>query len=176
MASKEPEKMALEISDLLQDKNWTTREKNLRSREEVSQIERDLGFKNGYYINYFSQYGENNTDFIHVYHYVSVYPIVNSAINMSYSFDTAKENYKVGGSYESTNKKILSVSSLSDPFIGDFSIAYNVTVSDVTGFKESIYSICFTKWDVAEVITIEGSRNNYEILKNLAKLAENKIA
>jgi hypothetical protein len=176
IASKEPDKMALETSDLSKDKNWTTMENNIRSVEEVSQSERMLGFRKGYYVHYFSQYKEsNNIEFIHVYHYVSIYPLANSAINMTYSFDTAKENYKVGSYYENSNKKISSISELDNPLIGDFSIAYNVIASDITGFKENIYTIAFTKWDVAEVITVEGSKLNYEFLRELAKKAEEKI-
>ena len=177
IALKEPSEMVLQISDLPNDKNWTIIEKNLRSREEVSQIERELGFKKGYYVHYFSQYKKNNNiNFIHVYHFVSIYPLVNSAINMTYSFETAKENYKIGSFYENTNKKILSVSELSNPFIGDSSIAYNITVTDFTGFEENIYTICFTKWDVAEVITIEGNDIDYEFLKKLAEKAEERIS
>lgn len=176
IALKEPSQMALEISDLSKDKNWTTVEKNIKAREEVSQIEKDLGFKKGYYVHHFSQYKENeNIVSIGIYHFVSIYPVVNSAINMSYSFDAAKENYKVGNLYESTNKRILSISEFSDPSIGDFSIAYNITVSDITGFKENIYTIAFTKWDVAEVITTDGSKSDFVFLKELAKIAELKI-
>jgi len=177
-ASKEPIQMALEIADLPNDRNWTAMENNIRSVDEVSQIEKDLGFKKGYYIHYFSQYKENGSiEFAHIYHFISIYPIVDSAINMSYSFDSAGENYKVGKFYENSNNKILSLSELADPLIGDFSIGYNTTVaSDVTGFKENIYTIAFTKWDVAEVIKIEGTKINYDFLKDLAKKAEVKVA
>jgi len=178
IASKEPVQMALGISDLTNDKNWTVMENNIRSVNEASQIERDLGFKKGYYIHYFSQYKENESiGFIHVYHFISIYPLVDSAINMSYSFDTAKENYKVGKFYENSSNRILSLSELADPLIGDFSVGYNTTVvSDVTGFKENIYTIAFTKWDVAEVVKIEGIKIDYEFLKDLARKAEVKIA
>lgn len=177
IASKEPVQMALEIADLPNDKNWTVMENNIRSVDEASQIERDLGFKKGYYMHYFSQYKENESiGFVHVYHFISIYPLVDSAINMSYSFDTAKENYKVGKFYENSSNRILSLSELADPLIGDFSIGYNTTVvSDVTGFKENIYTIAFTKWDVAEVVKIEGSSVTYDFLKELAKKAEAKI-
>jgi len=177
IALKEPDKMALENSDLPKDKNWTTTEKNIISSEEVSQIEKELGFIKGYYVHHSSQFLENNnTEFIDVYNYVSVYPVVNSAINMSFSFDAAKQNYKIGTLYEKTNKRILSIYELPSPNVGDYSIAYNITViSDVTGFKENIYTICFTKLDVAEVVTIDASKINYEILRNLAKILENRI-
>jgi hypothetical protein len=165
--------MALEISDLPKSSNWTARDRNILSREEVTQIERDLGFKKGFLINYFSQFKNNN---IEIYHIISIYPLVDSAINMSYSFDTAKENYKVGKFYENSSNKILSLSELADPLIGDFSVGYNTTVvSDVTGFKENIYTIAFTKWDVAEVVKLEGTSVTYEFLKGIAKKAEKKI-
>jgi len=167
IALNEPSQMVLQISDL-PDKNWTI-EKNIRSREEVSQIERDLGFKKGYNVTFFSQ--ENDT----VKHSISVYPLVNSAINMTFSFEAAKGNYRTGSIYENTNKIISSISELENPFIGDFSIAYNVTVLN-KNVKENVYTICFTKWDVAEVVTIEGSNSDYELLKDLAKKAEEKIA
>lgn len=158
--------MALQISDL-PDKNWTILERNVRNREDVFQVERDLGFKKGYNITFSSQQ-ENNT----ISQFISVYPLVNSAINMTFSFDAAKENYRIGSLYENTGKLILSISELSNPFIGDLSLAYNITVSEA-GLRKNIYTICFTKWDVAEVVTVEGI--DYEILKDLAKKAEEKI-
>jgi hypothetical protein len=178
IAAKEPIQMALETADLSNDKNWTVMENNIRSVDEATQIERDLGFKKGYYIHYFSQYKENESiGFVHVYHFISIYTLVDSAINMSYSFDTAKDNYKVGNFYENSSNKILSLSELADPFIGDFSIGYNATVaSDVTGFKENIYTIAFTKWDVAEVVKVEGTDVTYDFLKEIVKKAEAKIA
>jgi len=172
---KEPSQMALQISDLPPEKDWVIKEKNVRSREEVSQIEKELGFKKGYNITFSSQ--QNDTDFTNIKHFISVYPLVNSAINMTFSFETAKENNIVGRFYENNSNKIISsISELPNPFIGDFSIAYNISVSDTTGFKENIYTICFTKWDVAEVVTIEGTNTDYEFLKDLAKIAEERIA
>ncbi len=173
---KEPQLMALDISDLPSDRNWTMMEKNVLSREEVTQIERSLGFKKGYYVRYFSQYRLNdNLEYVNVYQKVSVYPLADSAINMTFSFDTARENYKVGSFYEGTNKKILSISELADPFVGDSSLGYNISVVDSTGLNDNIYTICFTKWDVANVITMEGTKIDYELLKNLTKKAEEMI-
>lgn len=168
IASKEPSEMALQLSDL-SGENWTIMEKGIRSREEASQIEIDLGFKKGYNITFSSQ--QNNT----IKHFVSVYPLVNSAINMTFSFEAAKENYKIGRYYENTSKRILSISELDDPFIGDLSVAYNISVYDITGLKENIYTICFTKWDVAEVVILEGTDIDYEFLIDLAKKAEERI-
>jgi len=170
IASKEPSEMALQISDFPDD--WKVLEKGVRTREESSQVERNLGFKKGYNITFSSQQ-ENDT--ILVKQFVSVYPLVNSAINMTFSFETAKENYRIGRFYENTNKRILSISELPNHFIGDLSVAYNVTVSGARG-KENVYTICFTKWDVAEVVIIEGFNTDYEFLKDLAKKAEEKIA
>jgi len=178
IALKDPEKMALELPDLPKNKNWTIAETNIRSREEASNVERELGFKNGYYVHYSSQYKENDSfEFTDVYNYISIYSIVNSAINMTFSFDTAKENYKVGSLYEKTNKRISSISELPDPHIGDFSIAYNITVvSDGTNLKENLYTICFTKMDVSDVVTIEGTNISYDFIRDLAKKTEEKIA
>ncbi len=168
MASKEPSEMALQTSDL-PSKRWAIIETSIRFKEEVTKIERDLGFKKGYNVSFFS-------DEINVKQFIGVYPLVNSAINMSFSFEAAKQTYRLGRFYENTNKKILSISELSDPFIGDLSIAYNVTVVDFGGLKENIYTICFTKWDVAEVLIVEGIESDYEFLKNLAKIAEGRIS
>jgi len=172
---KEPSQMTLQISDLPTDKNWIIKESNTRSREEVSQIEKELGFKKGYNITYSSK-EENKTDFIDIDQFISIYPLVNSAINMSFSFETAKENYREKTFFENkTNKIILSVSELPSPNIGDLSIAYNITVLySTTGLRENIYTICFTKWDVAEVIRASGT--DYDFLKDLAEIAEERIA
>jgi len=168
IASKDPAQMALEISDLPSSNNWTVRDRNILSREEVTQIERDLGFKKGYAVNYLSLSNESNTE---VYHIISIYSMVDSIINMTYSFDTSKENYKIGSFYESTNEKIKSVSELPNPLIGEFSIAYNITLT-----SDNVYTIAFTKWDVAEVIKLRGTKINYDFLKDLAKKAEVKVA
>ncbi len=96
---------------------------------------------------------------------------------MSFSFDAAKENYREKTFFENqTNKIILSVAELPSPNIGDLSIAYNITILySTTGLRESIYTICFTKWDVAEVIRVSGTESDYDSLKNLAETAEERI-
>lgn len=172
VSSKEPQLMTLEVSDLPVDRNWTVGEKNVLSPEEVSLAERSMGFKKGFYIQYLSQ---SKNDIIYVHHYIEIYPLVESGINMSFSFDSAKESYKVGEPYENKTYKILSISELPDPLIGDLSIAYNITVSDSTGLKKNLYTICFTKWDIAEVITMEGAKISYDLLKGLTVKAEEKI-
>ncbi|NIM46706.1 MAG: hypothetical protein GTN40_00925 [Candidatus Aenigmarchaeota archaeon] len=174
---KEPSQMALEISDLPDDKNWLIKESNIRAREKVSQIEKELGFKKGYNITYSSK-EDNKTDFIDIDQFISIYPLVNSAINMSFSFEAAKESYREKGFFENnTNKIILSISDLPSPNIGDLSIAYNITILySTTGLKENIYTICFIKWDVAEVIRVSGTESDYDFLKDLVEIAEEKIA
>ncbi len=167
MSSKDPAQMALEISDLPNSSNWTARDRNILSREEVTQIERDLGFKKGFLINYFSQTGNNS---IEVYQIISIYPMVDSIINMTYSFDSVTENYQTGSLYENTNEKIMSVSALPNPLVGEYSMAYNVTLT-----SDSVYTIAFTKWDVAEVIKLRGNKIDYGLLTDLAKKAEAKI-
>jgi uncharacterized lipoprotein YehR (DUF1307 family) len=167
-SSKDPAQMALEISDLPNSSNWTVRDRNILSKEEATQIERDLGFKKGFLINYFSQSKDNNVE---VYHIISIYPMVDSIINMTYSFDAVRENYKTGDLYENTNEKITSVSALPDPFAGEYSMAYNITLT-----SESVYTIAFTKWDVAEVIKLKGNKIDYSLLTDIAKKAEVKIA
>jgi hypothetical protein len=171
ITTKEPAQMSLGISDLPSDSNWTVSDKNMVSKDESLTVERESGFLKGYYIHYVSG-GKNG--FSHLYNYVSIYPLVDGAINMTYSYESAKNYYRVGEFYEKTDKKIASISELNSPLIGDDNIAYNITVVDSNGQKISLYTICFTKWDAADVLTLEGS-SDYGLLLSLAKKAETKI-
>jgi len=166
---KEPVQMVLEASDI-PGSNWTVYEKNMISPDEASAGEREMGFVRGYYVHFFSE-----GIAVHLYNQVSIYPLVDSMINMTYSIDAAMSNYRVGSSYEGTDYNITSMSEIGDPLVGDYSIAYNITIANGSGNKRSIYTICFTKWDVADVVTVEGANVSYDFLKEMAKKAESKI-
>jgi hypothetical protein len=164
---KETAQMTLELSDLPKEGSWTVSDRNMISQDESTPAEKENGFQSGYYIHYIS--GAK-----HLYNYVSVYPLVDSAINMTYRFSSAQSYYRVGEFYEKTDKKIASISEIANPLLGDDSVAYNITVVNSNGQKISLYTICFTKWDVSYVLTLEGS-NDYGMLLELAKKAEAKI-
>jgi hypothetical protein len=172
MTVKEPMQMSLDILDLPDDRNWSVSDTNMVSVDESSPSEKEMGFQKGYYVHYLSS---DRNDFVHVYNYVSIYPLVDSVINMTYTFESAQNYYRIGDFYENTDKKIASISELGNPLLGDYSVAYNITVVDGSGRRRNLYTICFTKWDVADVFTMEGTNISYDSLKDIAKKAETRI-
>lgn len=134
----------------------------------ISSIERSLGYKEGYYSIFNSTIGK-------VQQYVSLYPLVDSAINMTFSVDAARSNYRVGGYYENTNKRILTFAEMDNPLVGEGGIAYNISTVDSSGVVEIAYTVCFTKLDVAECVLLEGNRPAYSDLMFIAEKAQTKI-
>jgi hypothetical protein len=174
IALKKTGQMAIESSDFVQDKNdWILMINKTLSKEDVSQLESDNGFEKGYYVRYYNNKTSDNPE---LYQYIKVFPLVNSQINTIYSFQAAKEYYSIGSFYNSNKKmKIISVTELNDSLIGEFSVAYNITTVEELGDMKYVYVICFTKWDVAEELTLIGSNISYEFLKQIGKKAEEKI-
>jgi hypothetical protein len=68
--------------------------------------------------------------------------------------------------------KISTTKQLSNPNIGDSGFAIRA-VNNIQGGE--IYIIYFVKKDVFEVIEMEGSQTDYEVLKTLAQKASEKI-
>ena len=58
---------------------------------------------------------------------------------------------------------------------GEKSAAYKITYEDEFGDKGSYYQIVFYKKDILVTIMSDGTTQDYELLKEITKKAENKI-
>jgi hypothetical protein len=162
-------KMILTVGDLPGDGKWNVTSAGVLPAQNVTANERSLGYVKGYYSNF------NSAESMKFYHRIGIYPMVSTGINMTFDTEAARSFYKVGSLYENTNLRILSFSVLPSLLIGDYGISYNITAQDGSGNVEVIYTICFTKLDVADVVTIQGSQPDYSELVDLARKAEAKI-
>ena len=168
MALKATSDLSLDLEDLPSD-DWVVVDKTPEYEENVTQLDIDSGFHEGYYVHFSSEDGKN------IYNRVRKYNIVNSGINITFSFDAAEESYRIGSIYEKPDKRVVSIEQLNNPLIGEFSLAYNVTTIDKDGFMGNFYTVCFVKWDVAEVVTMGGENADFQELIEIARKAEEKI-
>ncbi len=129
------------------------------------------GWQSGYYAHY-RWIGNTLFDVTHIYNYNSIYPLENDKINTSVTFTDIQKQYPVGKINNGVN--VTSVSQLSDPKIGDQSVAYRVVLND--GYTSyTLYGIQFSKLNVLDYVEMEGTSIDYEVLKSLATTAANKV-
>ena len=152
-----PSDMVLTLSGLLSDYKITERVERVKS--DISEVGLSLGWIKGYYIR-FERTGENINDTIVFEQYISIYPIENMS-NVLYS-GTRISN------------ETIDYDDLSKPNIGDDSLGYRRIIKD-DGNEEIAYIIEFIKMDVYEQLAIFGNTTDYELLKDLAKEAVEKI-
>lgn len=153
LSTVEPSMLALQLSDL--PSNFTIKERTERIGSDVLQEARDLGWEEGYYVR-FVKIGDNIFDATIVRHSISIYP----SENISKIIDIPM----VSDSNRTYDE-------LSKPNIGDNSRAFRITTEDDNRY----YEIEFVKMDVYENIQMSGTTTDYELLKELAKKAEEKI-
>lgn len=161
MSTLEPSEMALQLFDL--PTGYTIKDRYDVAYADVSTLERDEGWKKGYYAAFYRM-NINNYDITGIIQQISVYPL-NS---VSLIFDNTKN--------EITSKTNSSVSVVELPFpkVGDQTISFRTNDSnDPDGIK--IYTVIFTKKDVFEKIEMKGTTTDYEVLKNFAQKAADKI-
>lgn len=158
VASKEPSELALQLSDL--PEGFEIGERTEKTESDVSQDAKDKGWEKGYYVR-FVKLGENLLQVTTIEHSNSIYP----AENVS---KVLESNW-----WNGTNTV---VEDLSDPKIGDKSKAYRITAEGEL-VTNTGYVIEFVKLDVYTMIVISGTVGiDYELLKELASKAEQKIS
>ena len=148
--------------------NWNKTVDRVLLKDNVTPNERGHGFIKGHQTFFAS-------DDLIVKHTVSLYPMADSRINLTFDIGAAKTYYSPGKNYDNTNLRILAFSELESPLLGEDSIAYNVTVTDGNGKVETVYTVFFVKLDIASVVTIQGTSPDYPTLLSLAKKSESKI-
>ena len=160
LSTIEPSEMALQSDEL--PENYQIKERSEQVKSDVVKSALDLGWKKGYIVK-FVQVELNNLEVTSIEQDISIYPIEN--INKSLSLQRVEST-----KYTANNSN--RIDDLSNPNIGDQSQAYRITnKSD----NSKSYAIDFIKQDVFESLRMSGTFTDYEILKELAKTAAEKI-
>ena len=152
--------MALQLSDMPPD--YLLKDRTVIAYSEVSQLAHDLGWQQGYTV-MFAHANRKNDDSTGIHQSISVYPPEN--INKVYALETE-------GIISSRNG--ITRNEIPFPTIGDRSIAFRETHSmDSQNF--AVYTVIFKKKNVFEIITMEGTTTDYEILKDVVRKAADRI-
>jgi len=160
LSTIEPSEMALQSDEL--PENYQIKERSEQVKSDVVKSALDLGWKKGYIVK-FVQVELNNLEVTSIEQDISIYPIEN--INKSLSLQRVEST-----KYTANNSN--RIDDLSNPNIGDQSQAYRITnKSD----NSKSYAIDFIKQDVFESLRMSGTFTDYEILKELAQTAAEKI-
>jgi len=160
LSTIEPSEMALQSDEL--PENYQIKERSEQVKSDVVKSALDLGWKKGYIVK-FVQVDLNNLEVTSIEQDISIYPIEN--INKTLSLQRVESTkYTANNSY--------TIDDLSNPNIGDQSQAYRIT-NKIDNSKS--YAIDFTKQDVFESLRMSGTFTDYEMLKELAKTAAEKI-
>ena len=157
LSTIEPSNMILQLSDL--PSNYTIKERTERVKSDVSEIAISLGWIKGYYVRFARVVNIYDTTVIE--QFISIYPIENIS--------------KILTSIPRVSNETIIFDELSKPNIGDDSQAYRVTAKDEYGTETKYYMIEFIKMDVYEGLYMSGTTTDYEMLKDLAKIAVGKI-
>jgi hypothetical protein len=150
--------MALQPSDLPSD--FVLQDRTVIALPEVSQLARQLGWREGYYVSFYRRNG-NNEIITRIWQSVSIF----SSENINGVFLLEKEQLKEqqltpGSRYE-----------IPFPAIGERSIAFRET-NPLDPERPVTYTVIFMKKNVYEKITMSGTNTDYETLKRLAQRAE----
>ena len=150
--------MALQPSDLPSD--YTLQDRTVIALPEVSQLARELGWRQGYYVSFYRRNG-NNEIITRIWQSVNIF----SSENINGVFLLEKENLKEQQLTPGTRYEIPF------PAIGERSIAFRET-NPLDPERPVTYTVIFTKNNVYEKITMSGTNTDYETLKRLAQRAE----
>jgi hypothetical protein len=156
--SKSTSDLALQPSDLPFD--YILQDRSVMTSPEVSQLGRDLGWRQGYFVSYYRMDSNNNV-ITRIRQSVSIF----TSDSMNGVFLVEKEDLK--------NQQISPGTRYEIPFVavGDRSIAFRDTNSTDAEWPVT-YTVIFTKKNVYEKITMSGTNTDYETLKRLVQRAE----
>jgi len=169
ITSKEPSELAIQQSDFtITQNNWTLKERVERTRNDVGDYAKEIGWQKGYRITYYTGqfpnigYIEQGISFYPRENITKILDINNTNSLHYFWYNTTKDNaYYV-------------FDDLSDPRAGEKSIGYRITKS-VGSDAGTYYYIELYKLNVYEYFTIWGGTADYELLKDLARKGADKI-
>ena len=150
--------MSLQPADLPSD--YILQDRSVMALPEVSQLSRELGWRQGYYVSFYRRISNSN-DITRIRQSISIFSID----SMNGVFLLEKEELKdqqlsLGTRYE-----------IPFPAIGERSIAFRET-NPVDPERPVTYTVIFIKKNVYEKITMSGTNTDYETLKRLVLRAE----
>jgi hypothetical protein len=156
ITTKDSSEMVLQVSDL--PEGYVLKDRAPRVKSDVSDEGLNLGWEGGYYITFMKGSGSLLDSSI-IGQAISIYPIENISKTLS----------------EPQNNENITYEKIDIEKIGDNSVAHKVTTKD--GFLGDVvtYEVEFTKKNVYEDFVTAGVGNDFELLKELAKKAADKI-
>ena len=156
LSTKEPSEMVLSVNDFPEGWNLLSRAERVKS--DVSDEGLSKGWKGGYMASFGWQDSDNPFVVSRVDQYISVYPV-----------EVLPEMLPQESNENKTYEE------LSNPNLGDASVAYKVTTIDEFGDSASYYNIVFYKKDILVTLFLDGTVQDYELLKDLAKEASKLV-
>lgn len=156
-----PSDMALQLADIPAD--YILKDRSVMVSPEVSQLTRDLGWRQGYYVSFY-RINKEKDDQTGIRQSINIFPI--EKMNEVFSIEVEDMKSRAVGSntlYE-----------IPFPAIGDASIAFRET-NAYDPYSVAVYSVLFTKKNVYEKIIMSGTSTDYEVLKEIAQKAAAKI-
>jgi hypothetical protein len=157
----EPSAMALQLSEL--PDGYIIKERSDVSYAELNPLARDEGWKKGYYVAFYRM-DVRNYDITGISQQISIYPLDRVRI----IFDDLKT-----GLLSKANASVT-ITELPFPKTGDRTVALR-TIDANDPYGIITYTVVFTKKDVLEQIEMRGTTTDYEVLKDIAGTAEEKI-
>jgi hypothetical protein len=153
--------MAVQLTDLPSD--YILKDRSVMVFPEVTQLTRDLGWRQGYFVSFY-RINKEKDDQTGIRQSINIFPVE----NMNKVFSIEKEDMKSRADGSGT------IYEIPFPTIGDTSIAFRGTdANDPNTFV--VYSVLFTKKNVYEKITMTGTSTDYEVVKDIAQRAAEKI-
>lgn len=153
-----PSEMVLQLSDL--PENFIIQNRGEKAKSDVGQKYINMGWKSGYLVS-LSRMDLQTLQSTQIDQSISIYPIETMPKLL---LDTRSD-------YQNLTMSGVVVDELSNPQIGDQSMAFRIASAE--GYKA--YVIDFNKNDVTESLRMTGTTTDYELLKDLAKIAAAKI-
>jgi hypothetical protein len=152
--------MALQPEDL--PSGYILRDRSVMVTPEVSQLTRDLGWMQGYFVMY-DRASRIRGDTTRIRQSISIFPREN--IKRVYTLE--KLTFSTG------DNSMRSPYEIPFPAIGDQSMAYRMTDTPETG--QVTYTVIFTEKNVLMRITMSGTSTDYETFREIAQKAAAKI-
>ena len=159
-ATVSPSEMALQLSDLPGD--YFLRDRTVAAYDEQLQINRDLGWMQGYRVSFYRMELDND-DLTGIMQTLDVYPLENMNKLYSIEKDALLQTESPFEKYE-----------IPFPVVGDMSIAVRKTDPN-DRYKVVTYTVLFANRNVLETITMTGTTTDYEVLKTVVKKASARV-
>jgi hypothetical protein len=151
---------ALQLTDL--PSGYILRDRSVVAYGEVSQLDRDLGWRQGYQVSFY-RLDKKHDDMTDLSQVIGIYP----PENINEVFRIQRDALMPAG-YNASGYQIPF------PIIGEQSVAWKESTGSSQG-NVTAYTVIFVKKNVFEQIHMEGTTTDSEVLKTLSQLAAGRI-